>query len=70
MAKLNFDLNVQINSLAIKIANLEVENTRLQAIVQSSNAQIDRLEEENKKLKDGQVKNVKADKKVDPNTQK
>lgn len=62
MAKLTYDPGNQINQLAVKIANLEVENTKLQAIIQSANSQIDGLEAENKKLKDGQAKNVKADK--------
>ncbi|MDD9147818.1 hypothetical protein OYT88_04545 [Sporolactobacillus sp. CQH2019] len=62
MEKVEYDLNLQIGILSVKIANLEVENSKLQAINQALGAKLDKPEVENKKLADGQVKNVKADK--------
>ncbi|TGA95605.1 hypothetical protein E4665_17815 [Sporolactobacillus shoreae] len=70
MANIKFNANDQIQVLSAKLANAEVENSRLSAIFKAANDRIDELEAENKKLKDQQAKNVKADKKVEPSTQK
>jgi hypothetical protein len=44
MAKYNIDPKVQINNLGFKIANLEIENARLTAIIQDFSKQIDEFE--------------------------
>jgi hypothetical protein len=43
MAKINYDVNVQIQTLANKFATSEVEVARLGAIVSGANKQIDDL---------------------------
>jgi hypothetical protein len=44
MAKINYDVNVQVQILANKLAASEAENARLSAIVNGANKQIDELE--------------------------
>jgi hypothetical protein len=48
MSKLTYNINDQIQPLALKIANLEVENSRLVAINRAQAARIDELEKADK----------------------
>lgn len=57
MAKINYEPQAQINALIQKLANSELENSQLSAIVESAGKQIDDLEK-------------KLDEKVESSTQK
>jgi FtsZ-binding cell division protein ZapB len=65
MANITYNANDQVQTLGVKIANLEVENARLSAVYKAADKRIDELEAENQKLKDEQAKNVKTDKPKD-----
>lgn len=71
MANVQFNMNEVVNTvttnLSGKIGQLEVEKAQLQVINAALNKRVDELEAENKKIKDEQAKNVKADKKVKSN---
>ncbi|WP_028983340.1 hypothetical protein [Sporolactobacillus terrae] len=50
MAKINYDVNTQIQALANQIATSEVEKARLSAIVSGASEQIEELMKKNAQL--------------------